>query len=68
MCVYVCVHSCSVASVVSDFGMLWTIAHQTPLPMGSPGKNNGVGCHALLQGIFYSQVEPSIYIKLYIYI
>ena len=24
---------------------LWTIAHQAP-----PGKNTGVGCHALLQG------------------
>ena len=22
---------------------------------GSPGKNNGVGCHALLQGIFLTQ-------------
>ena len=25
------------------------------LSMGSPGKNNGVGCHALLQGIFPNQ-------------
>ena len=29
---------------------LWTVAHQAPLSMDSPGKNTGVGCHALLQG------------------
>ena len=34
---------------------LWTIAQQPPLSMDSPGKNTGVGCHALLQGIFLSQ-------------
>ena len=28
------------------------IACQTPLPMGFPRQNNGVGCHFLLQGIF----------------
>ena len=28
-------------------------------PWDSPGKNIGVGCHALLQGIFQSQgIEP----------
>ena len=31
---------------------LWTIAHQAPLSMGFPGRNNGVGFHFLLQGIF----------------
>ena len=31
----------------------WTVAHQAPLSIGdSPGKNPGVGCHALFQGIF----------------
>ena len=30
----------------------WTITHQAPLSMSSPGKNTGVGCHLLLQGIF----------------
>ena len=29
-----------------------TVACQAPLSMGFPGKNNGVGCHALLQEIF----------------
>ena len=32
----------------------WTAAHQTPL-RDSPGKNTGVGCQALLQGIFPTQ-------------
>ena len=31
---------------------LWTVAHQASLSMGFiPGKNTGVGCHFLLQGI-----------------
>ena len=29
-----------------------------PCPWDSPGKNIGVGCHALLQGIFPSGIEP----------
>ena len=34
----------------------WTIAHQAPLcPRDFPGKNTGVGCHFLLQGIFPTQ-------------
>ena len=37
------------------FATLWTVAHQTPLSMDSPGKNTGVGCYALLQGIFPTQ-------------
>ena len=32
-----------------------TAAHQAPLSLDSPGKNTGVGCHALLQGIFLTQ-------------
>ncbi|KAM7233981.1 hypothetical protein CapIbe_016118, partial [Capra ibex] len=31
------------------------VAHRTPLSRDSPGKNTGVGCHALLQGIFPTQ-------------
>ena len=36
---------------------LWTIACQALLSMGlkNPGKNTGVGCHFLLQGIFLIQ-------------
>ena len=33
----------------------WTVACQAPLSMDSPGKNPGVGCHFLLQGIFQTQ-------------
>ena len=31
---------------------LWTVARQAPLYLGFSSKNAGVGCHALLQGIF----------------
>ena len=34
---------------------LWNVAHQDPCPWCSPGKNTGVGCHALLWGIFPTQ-------------
>ena len=37
------------------FAVLWTIAHQAPLSMDSPGKNTGVGCRSLLQEIFTTQ-------------
>ena len=33
----------------------WTVAHQAPLPMDFPGKNTGVRCYFLLQGIFLTQ-------------
>ena len=37
-------------SVVSDsLRPPWTVACQAPLSMNSPGKNPGVGYHALLQ-------------------
>ena len=39
-------------SCVSLFVMLWTGSLQ---PWDSPGENTGVGCHALLQGIFLTQ-------------
>ena len=42
-------------SCVRLFVTPWTVAHQAPLSMNSPGKNTGVGCHALLQGIFLTQ-------------
>ena len=34
------------------FVIPWTVAHQAPLSMGFSGKNTGVGCHAVLQGMF----------------
>ena len=44
-------------SRVRLFATLWTIASMGRLlcPWDSPGKNTGVGCHALLQGIFPNQ-------------
>ena len=33
----------------------WNVACQAPLPMGYAGKDTGVGCHFLLQGIFPTQ-------------
>jgi len=39
--------------VFSHVQLLETL--QTSLSMDSPGKNTGVGCHALLQGIFPTQ-------------
>ena len=38
--------------VVSNSGTLWTVAHQSPLFTGFPGKNTGTGCQFLLQRIF----------------
>ena len=42
-------------SRVRLFGTLWTEDHQALCPWNFPGKNTGVGCHALLQGIFPTQ-------------
>ena len=54
----ICVHACS---VVSDSVTLWTIATRLLCPWDSPGKNTGVGCHFLLQGIFPTQgSDPSL--------
>ena len=52
----VCTCMLSCFSRVWLFETLWTIACQAPLcPWDSPGKNTGVGCHALLQRIFPTQ-------------
>ena len=49
-------HACVLShfSHVQLFATLWTVVRQAPLSM-EPGKNTGVGCHALLQGIFLTQ-------------
>ena len=49
----VCMLSCS--SHVQLFVSPWTAARQASLSMGFPGKNTGVGCRFLLQGIFSIQ-------------
>ena len=49
LCVLSCCH-------VRLFVTPWTVAHQAPLSLGmAPGQNAGMGCHALLQGIFPTQ-------------
>ena len=48
-----CVLSCSV--VLDSFVTHWSVTHQAPLSLGSPGKNLGAGRHSLLQGIFLTQ-------------
>ena len=45
-----CMLSCF--SCVQLFGTPWIAADQALCPWDSPGKNTGVGCHFLLQGIF----------------
>ena len=37
------------------FATPWTVAYRLLCPWDSPGKNAGVGCHALLQGIVSTQ-------------
>ena len=49
-------HACSVASVVSSSLRPHELEPANLLcPWDSPGKNTGMGCHALQQGIFPTQ-------------
>ena len=51
-----CMCLCSVTLVMSgSFATSWTVVHQAPLSMDFPGRNTGVDCHFLLQGIFLTQ-------------
>ena len=53
---YMCASMLRHFSCVQLFATPWTVACQAPLSTGdSPGKNTGVGCHALLQGSFPTQ-------------
>ena len=47
--------ACLSRPVVSHSAIPRPVAHQAPVYGDSPGKNTGVGCHALLQGIFPTQ-------------
>ena len=48
-------------SCVRLFATPWTVAYQALGPWDFPGKNTGVGCHFLLQGIFPTQgSNPSL--------
>ena len=50
-------HACMLScfSHVWLFVTLWILAHRPFCSRDSPGKNTGVGCHSLLQGIFPAQ-------------
>ena len=52
VCVCVCVCVLSHFCCVQLFATLWTEPTRLLHPWDSPGKNTGVGCHVLLQGIF----------------
>ena len=55
---YVCVHL--LASVMSNSSRPHGLQPTRLLcPWDSPGKNTGVRCHALLQGIFQLRVQPA---------
>ena len=56
--VLACVHGCSVASVVSN--SLWPYRVRLLCPWDTLGKNTGVCCHALLQGIFPTQHQTHV--------
>ena len=47
-------------SVVSDSATQWTVACQGSSVWDSSGKNTGVGCHFLLQGIFPTQDQTQV--------
>ena len=47
-------HKCVLTSCICLLAP-WTVTHQAPLPMEFSGKNTGVGCHALFQGILLTQ-------------
>ena len=52
MCAWMCAKSPQSCPTLQPHG-LWCA--RLLCPWDSPGKNTGVGCHALLQGIFPTQ-------------
>ena len=52
-------------SRVQVFGTLWTVPARLLCPWDCLGKNTGVGCHALLQGIgiFLTQQTSICYVS-----
>ena len=53
--IHLCLSLSLVAKSCPTLATPCTVAHKAPLSMNSPGKNTGVGCHFLLQGIFLTQ-------------
>ena len=50
-----CLLACVLSCVQQLFATPWTTAHQDPPSCNFPGKNTGVGCYFLPQGIFPTQ-------------
>ena len=50
-----CMRAKSLQLCIRLFSTLWTVARRLLCPWDSPSKNTGVGCHALLHGIFPTQ-------------
>ena len=56
MCVYVYIYICSVTKSCLTLLTAWTICSSPGFsPWDFLGKNTGLGCHFLLQGIFLTQ-------------
>ena len=47
-------------SAMSNSVTPWTASHQAPLSTGTPGKNTGVGCHFLPQGIVQARDQAQV--------
>ena len=55
VCVCVCAHTCTYWSCPTLLKPRGLQPSRLPSPWNAPGKNGGVGCHFLLQGIFPTQ-------------
>ena len=56
-----CVVCVLVSKLCPTLVIPWTVPTRLLCPWDSPGKNTGVGCHFLLQGIFPTQESnPSL--------
>ena len=64
VCVCVCVCVCSFAQLCPS--LCYSIDYSLPgvtCPRGRPGKNTGVGCHFILQGIFLPQGQSPCFLN-----
>ena len=50
---------CAHLVVSNTFATPWTVANMRLCPWNCPGKNTGVGCHFLPEGIFLTQGSNS---------
>ena len=57
-CAYLFLESCLTLYNPMDFSLPGSSVHGD-----SPGKDTGVGCHALFQGIFPTQVSPALQVN-----